>query len=74
VRRDRIDSGGNVTLRYKSKLLHLGVGRRCAGTRVLLLVADRDVRVVNDDGELLAEFTINPNKTYQTQKRPGQRA
>jgi len=74
VRRDRIDNGGKVTLRYRSKLLHLGVGRRYAGTRVLLLVADRDVRVINDDGEILAEFTIDPTKTYQTQKRPGQRA
>ena len=74
VRRDRIDSGGKVTLRYRSKLLHLGVGRRYAGARVMLLVADREVRVINDDGELLAEFTIDPTKTYQTQKRPGQRA
>ena len=74
VRRDRVDSGGNVTLRYQSKLRHLGVGRRYAGTRVLLLVADRDVRVLNDHGELLAEFTINPTKDYQPQKRPGQPA
>ncbi len=73
VRRDRIDAGGKVSLRYRSKLTHLGVGRRYAGTRVMLLVADRDVRVINDDGELLAEFTIDPTKTYQTQKRPGQR-
>jgi hypothetical protein len=69
-----IDSGGKVTLRYHSRLLHLGVGRRYAGTRVLLLVADRDVRAINDDGELLAEFTIDPAKPYQTQKRPRQRA
>jgi transposase InsO family protein len=74
VRRDRIDSGGKVTLRYRSKLLHLGVGRRYRGARVMLLVAEREVRVMNDDGELLAEFTIDPTKTYQTQKRPGQRA
>ena len=74
VRRDRIDTGGKVTLRYKSKLVHLGVGRRYIGTRVMLLVANRDVRVINDDGELLAEFTIDPTKTYQTQKRPGHRA
>lgn len=74
VRRDRVDGGGNVTLRYQSRLRHLGVGRRYAGTRVMLLVADRDVRVINEDGELLAEFTINPNKDYQPQKRPGQRA
>ena len=72
VRRDRVDSGGNITLRYQSKLRHLGVGRRYAGTRVLLLVADRDVRVITEDGELLAEFTINPNKDYQPKKRPGQ--
>jgi transposase InsO family protein len=72
VRRDRIDKTGKVTLRYRSQLRHLGIGRRYAGTRVLLLVADRDVRVINDDGELLAEFTIDPAKQYQTQKRPGQ--
>jgi transposase InsO family protein len=74
VRRDRVDSGGNVTLRYQSKLRHLGVGRRYAGTRVMLLIADRDVRVINEDGQLLAEFTINPTKDYQPQKRPGQHA
>jgi hypothetical protein len=27
-----------------------------------------------EDGELLAQFTINPTKDYQPQKRPGQRA
>jgi transposase InsO family protein len=74
VRRDRIDKAGKVTLRYRSRLVHLGVGRRYSGTRVLLLVADRDVRVINVDGELLAEFSIDPAKTYQTQTRPGQRA
>jgi hypothetical protein len=73
VRRDRIDKTGKVTLRYQSRLLHLGVGRRYAATRVMLLVADQDVRVINDDGETLAEFTIDPTTTYQTQKRPGQR-
>ncbi len=73
VRRDRIDASGKVTLRYRSKLHHLGVGRRYAGTRVMLLVADRDVRVLGEEGELLAEFRIDPAKQYQTQRRPGQR-
>lgn len=72
VRRDRVDSGGNVTLRYQSRLRHLGIGRRYAGTRVMLLVADRDIRVIADNGELLAEFTIDPTKDYQPEKRPGQ--
>jgi transposase InsO family protein len=74
VRRDRIDATGKVTLRYRSKLLHLGIGRRHSGSRVMLLVADRDVRVINEDGQLLAHFTIDPTKQYQTQTRPGQHA
>ena len=71
VRRDRIDTTGKVTLRYRSRLLHLGIGRRYAGTRVMLLVADRDVRVIDHDGVLIATFTIDPTKQYQIKNRPG---
>ncbi|MBV9411520.1 MAG: hypothetical protein JO148_07985 [Acidimicrobiia bacterium] len=60
-----VDKTGKVTLRYRSRLLHIGIGRRHAGTRVLLLVADLDVRVVTEDGELLRHLTIDPTKTYQ---------
>jgi len=70
VRRDRVDKTGKVTLRYRSRLLHIGVGRPHAGTRVLLLVADLDVRVVSDDGELLRHLTIDPTKTYQPHGQP----
>lgn len=48
VRQDRIDKSGCVTLRYRSKLLHIGVGRIHAGVRVLLLVDDLDVRVITE--------------------------
>lgn len=65
VRKDRIDGGGAVTLRYDSKLLHIKVGRRHAGVRVLLLVAGLDVRIVTEDGELLRELTIDPSRSYQ---------
>jgi transposase InsO family protein len=68
VRRDRIDKTGKVTLRYRSKLIHIGVGRAHAGTRVLLLVADRHVRVITDDGELLRELTIDPNRNNQPRR------
>jgi transposase InsO family protein len=70
VRRDRVDKTGTVTLRYRSKLLHIGVGRAHAGTRVLLLVADLDVRVITDDGELLRHLTLDPTKDYQARGRP----
>jgi transposase InsO family protein len=65
VRQDRIDSGGVVTLRYNSRLHHIGVGRKHAGIRVLLLVADLEVRVLTYDGELLRELTLDPERGYQ---------
>ena len=70
VRQDRIDKAGCVTLRYRSKLLHIGVGRVHAGVRVLLLVNDLDVRVITEDGELLRHLTLDPSKTYQPTGRP----
>ncbi len=65
VRRDRIDTGGRVSLRYRSKLLHIGIGRAHAGIRVLLLVQDLDVRVITEDGELLGQLTLDPSRDYQ---------
>jgi hypothetical protein len=65
VRRDRIDGGGAVTLRHDSRLHHIKVGRRHAGSRVLMLVAGLDVRIVDEDGELLREFTLDPSRGYQ---------
>jgi transposase InsO family protein len=70
VRRDKVDKAGRVTLRYHSKLLHIGIGRAHIGTRVLLLVADRDVRVITETGELLQHLTIDPTKNYQPHGRP----
>ena len=69
VRRDRIDKTGTVTLRYRSKLLHIGIGRAHAGTPVLLLVNDLDVRVVTEEGELLRQLTLDPTKDYQPRGR-----
>jgi hypothetical protein len=69
VRRDRVDKAGKVTLRYRSKLLHIGVGRAHAGKRILLLVADRHVRIVNEDGGLMCELVLDPKRIYQPQAR-----
>jgi hypothetical protein len=56
-----------ITLRYNSRLHHIGLGRRHAGLRVLVLVAHLDVRVITEDGELLRELTLDPNRDYQRQ-------
>jgi hypothetical protein len=65
VRHDKVDKGGRVTLRYESRLLLIGIGRAHRGERVLLLVADRDVRVVRENGELIRQLTIDPARDYQ---------
>jgi hypothetical protein len=71
VRTDRIDATGLVTLRHNGRLHHIGIGRAHAGTRVLLLVQDLDIRVVNaDTGELIRELDLNPDKNYQPTGRP----
>ena len=70
VRQDKIDRFGVVTLRYRSRLYHVGVGRKRKGTRVLVLVADRDVRVLTLDGEVLRQLKLDPSKDYQPIGRP----
>jgi transposase InsO family protein len=65
VRHDKIDATGTVTLRYRSRLHHVGVGRAHKRQRVLVLVADRDVRVLSVEGEILRQLTLDPSRDYQ---------
>ncbi|MGL5824289.1 MAG: hypothetical protein ACRCYU_05545 [Nocardioides sp.] len=61
-----ITAAGSVSLRHNSRLHHIGIGRTHAGTYVIPLVQDRDVRVVNAaTGELLRELTIDTTRDYQ---------
>lgn len=76
VRHDRIDKNGTVTLRVASRLRHIPLGRAHARTRVLILVQELDVRVINaSTGQLLRELTIDTTRDYQplgTRKPPNQ--
>ena len=47
IRHDRVDKAGSVTLRHNSRLHHIGIGRTHAGTHVILLIQDLDIRVVH---------------------------
>ena len=69
VRHDKIDNDGSVTLRYRSKLHHIGMGRVLKGTRVILLVAGLDIRVLSSDGQLLRQLTLDPTRDYQPQSK-----
>lgn len=66
IREDRIDDSGVVTLRYHSRLHHIGVGRAHKGIRVRLLVHDRHVRIIaTSSGELLRDLILDPKRDYQ---------
>jgi transposase InsO family protein len=69
VRHDKIDSNGKLTLRYNSRLHHIGLGRRHADTPVLLLVHDLHVRVLTTGGHLLHDFQLDPSRDYQPQQK-----
>jgi len=69
VRRDKVDKGGTVTLRYRSKLHHIGLGRKYGGQRVLVLMANLDVRVINEEGKVIRHLTLDPSVNYQSQQQ-----
>jgi transposase InsO family protein len=69
VRRDRINQAGNVTLRHRGRLHHIGVGHAHDGKRVTLLVDGLDVRVISQEGELLRHLTLDPSRDYQPMER-----
>jgi transposase InsO family protein len=66
TRRDRADPTGVLTIRYNSRLHHIGLGRENARKRLIALIADRYIRVVDaQTGELLRELTLDPAHDYQ---------
>jgi hypothetical protein len=70
VQRDRVDKVGRITLRHNSRLHHFGLGRHHSGTRVLLLIADLEIRVLTEHGGLLRDPpSIRPATTNHNQHR-----
>jgi transposase InsO family protein len=71
VRTDRIDQAGVITVRVGGRLHHVGVGRTYTGTRVVILIQDLHIRIVNAaTGELLRELTLDPTRDYQPTGAP----
>jgi hypothetical protein len=71
VRTDRVDKSGKITLRHAGRLYSIGIGRTHSRTRVLVLVHDPDIRIIDAaTGELLRELTLNTTKRYQGTGRP----
>lgn len=71
VRTDRIDQAGVITLRVAGRLHHIGVGRTYTGTRVLILVQDLNIKIINAaTGEPLRQLTLDPTTDYQPTGAP----
>lgn len=69
VRYDKIDSTGTVSLRYEGAMRHLAIGRAHKEKHVIVLIAGPEVMIADTiTGELIAEHTIDPSKSYQPKK------
>src|SRR5437588_4814443 len=65
VRHDRVDKHGRVTLRYLSRLHHIGLGAAYRDLGVHILVANKNVRVIREDRSLIRELTLDATRNYQ---------
>jgi hypothetical protein len=65
------DHWGSVTLRHNSRLHHIGLGARLAGTSVSLLIDDLHIRIIHrHTGELIRELILDPTRDYQPRGLP----
>jgi hypothetical protein len=66
VRHDTIDAAGVITIRYNSRLHHIGLGKRRTGTKVSVLIDDLDIRVLDRrTGQLIRKLVLDPTRDYQ---------
>lgn len=70
IRRDRIDKTGAVSLRRAGRMHHISIDRAHAGTPIVLIIADLDIRVAaTTTGELLRHLTLDPTRSYQPRRK-----
>jgi transposase InsO family protein len=71
IRHDRVDKSGKITLRHGGTLYSIGIGRTHGRTRVIVLVQDLDIRIIDAaTGELLRELVLDTTQRYQGTGRP----
>jgi hypothetical protein len=64
IRHDTVGDCGKLTLRYASRLHHLGIGRVHAGTKVLILVTTTVTVLATAGHQLIASHHIDPDRNY----------
>jgi transposase InsO family protein len=74
LRYDRVDNQGRVSLRRAGRMHHLAIGNTHRGKRVLALIDNSTVTVVDlETGEVIATNDIDPDRSYwrNTRRAPG---
>jgi hypothetical protein len=54
-----------VTLRYRGRLHHIGVGAAYRGWRIAMLVDGRNIEIVGLDGSPLRQLVLDATRDYQ---------
>ena len=70
IRHDKVDKSARFTLRHNGKLHHIGMGRKNIGKRLIVLIANLDIRVLDVEGKLLRHLTLDTSKDYQPLNPP----
>jgi transposase InsO family protein len=66
VRHDTIDAAGVITIRYNSRLHHIGLSKHRTGTKVTVLIDDLNIRVLDrNTGTLIRKLVLDPTRDYQ---------
>jgi hypothetical protein len=70
VRHDKIDAAGVITIRYNSRLHHIGLSKHLRGTKVTVPAVDRDIRVLDrDTGTTDPQTRVRPQPRLPTPRR-----
>ena len=67
LRFDKVDKTGSVTLRYRGRLHHIGIGAHYTGWRIAMLIDGRNIEIVGLDGSPLRRLVLDPSRDYQPQ-------
>jgi hypothetical protein len=67
LRLDKVSKAGNVTIRYRGKLHHIGLGHAYRGWPVVMLLDGRDIEIVTLDRSPLRRLRLDPTHDYQPQ-------
>lgn len=65
LRFDKVDTSGSVTLRYRGRLHHIGIGAAYKGWRIAVFIDGRNIEIVSLDGSPQRRLVLDSTRDYQ---------